>query len=596
MKKSSKSVPAVSLISPEFKKLFDSQLETVFANVRSSLKFHSVLEKQNTKSRESKIKGKKINFDLIQRAYDFAMQRHSFQKRASGDPYFVHLIGTATILSEYGGDEETIAAGFLHDVLEDTDTTKQELIEYFGINIALLVEGVTKLDELSYKSRKSKHINYLQRVLIASTRDIRVLIIKLADKLHNVRTLGFLDPVKKMEIASLVLDVYGPLAHRMGLHNLEYELEDLCFPIVSPEKFKEVKSNIEQGRLLKTQQIENMISILTAKANALKRHYGFDRKQKGYYSIYRKISQLHKSFEEIDDFSVLLVLTDSIAECYEALGLVHTTFHPVPGKLKDYIAIPQVAYNAIHTTVIGPNGTPIKVHIKTKRMNELESKGIISWLERTNILRDYDEEDLNALHTPSSLSEEEFPFYDALKKDFLDPQIFVFTANGGIVKLPWGSSAVDFAYKLNTEIGNCAEKIKVNGKLVPIWTVLDSGDIVEVITAKSPTVKKDWIDFVKSHNAKEKIKQALNLKDEKKETLQNALFIVRAVDRTGLLADLSKIIAECNVFIDEYYVIKEEGNNIVKDCFLVHVAQKKQIEKLIERCKKVRNVLDVTTS
>lgn len=534
------------------------------------------------------------DFNLIKKAYSFSKEKHGAQKRASGEPYFSHLMQTALILSEYGVDSETIAAALLHDVLEDTDVDRKELEKIFGPAIGSLVEGVTKLDVEPEKKDEKYHLNYVQQVILASQKDIRVLLIKLADKLHNLRTIDFLPPEKRKKTARLALDVFVPLANRLGMRRMQREMEDICFKVLYPEEFELLLAKIGEKRRLKIKDIEKMKPVLAEKFMAKKLQISFDQRMKSIYSFYRKMKTQGKSLDEIHDYAVLVVLAENIGDCYNALGVINTTFYPLPGKFKDFIATPtNPTYQSIHVTVVGPSGEPVKIYIRTKRMHELARKGVTVWLKDKGKMHEY----IQQWHNLEDLSKSEFLdegiFFNALKSDFLEQQIFVFTGKGAMVNLPSGSTPVDFAFKTGPETAAKLIEAKANGRIVPLWYSLASGDIVEIISGKHLTAKKEWLDFAKSHYAREKISKALKLRKKSgRQSGQRISIHVRAKDRIGLFSDIANVFAKNRISLESVQIVNEPEAKMISDYFMVRVKNRKHLEKILKKLQKVKNVIE----
>ena len=452
---------------------------------------------------------------IVELAYDFARQSHGEQKRVSGDLYFIHVWEVAMILAELRMDLPTIAAGLLHDVLEDTKVTREELKKEFGDEIYNLVEGVTKIESFHFSSPDEESAENWRKMIIATAKDIRVIIIKLADRLHNMRTLEYLNKEKQKEIAYETLTLYAPISHRLGIYNIKNELEDLSFKYLYPKEYEELKSKVDflyagAQSVLKQfiDDIQNLLSKSSIEARILYR-------TKNLYSIFRKIQRYNKPFEEIQDLLGVRIITDTVLNCYAILGIIHSNFKPVSGSFTDYIAMPKPnLYQSLHTTVVSHNGTPIEVQIRTEDMHRIAEYGIAAhWRYKHGDAFDRElNEKLNwARQWLEWLNDVESPreFMEIFKTELDVEEIFVFTPKGDVKALPKGSTPVDFAYHIHTDIGNHCVGAKVNSKIVKLDYELKSGDVCEIITKKNAAPNKDWLKFVKTQSAKSKIRKYL---------------------------------------------------------------------------------------
>ena len=452
---------------------------------------------------------------IVELAYDFARQSHGEQKRVSGNLYFIHVWEVAMILAELRMDLPTIAAGLLHDVLEDTKVTREELKKEFGDEIYNLVEGVTKIESFHFSSPDEESAENWRKMIIATAKDIRVIIIKLADRLHNMRTLEYLNKEKQKEIAYETLTLYAPISHRLGIYNIKNELEDLSFKYLYPKEYEELKSKVDflyagAQSVLKQfiDDIQNLLSKSSIEARILYR-------TKNLYSIFRKIQRYNKPFEEIQDLLGVRIITDTVLNCYAILGIIHSNFKPVSGSFTDYIAMPKPnLYQSLHTTVVSHNGTPIEVQIRTEDMHRIAEYGIAAhWRYKHGDAFDRElNEKLNwARQWLEWLNDVESPreFMEIFKTELDVEEIFVFTPKGDVKALPKGSTPVDFAYHIHTDIGNHCVGAKVNSKIVKLDYELKSGDVCEIITKKNAAPNKDWLKFVKTQSAKSKIRKYL---------------------------------------------------------------------------------------
>jgi len=518
--------------------------------------------------------------------------------RASKKPYFFHPLETALILSELNADSETIAAALLHDVIEDTNVSARRLEKLFGQEVALLVEGVTKVDIISRRGKQAQNIANLQKILLATVSDLRVLFIKLADKLHNLRTLRFLPKQKQIAIARHALEVYAPLAHKLGIHKIKHEMEEICFSVLEPHEYALLKKEIAKRRKHSEPEIKEIIKMVSKNCR-VGRALSVYTMQKGVYNIFRKIAATGKSLNEIYDYLIVVILVDSVRECYECLGMIHSMFPPIARKLKDYIAIPQSnGYKSIHTTVIGPRGKPVKIYIRTKEMDDLAEKGMIVAHTDKNFAKAFGKR-VSALKKSlvkdlSKKSEKEF--LESFKTDFLEDSVFFFDKHGNVCELPFGSTPLDFAFFFGKEDGLHFEKARVNGKDVAPWYEIQSSDIVEVYFSKQIGVNRQWLSFVKSKAAVEAIEKALEKKHAKKRIAARVpptkLKIV-AVDKIGLFLDLAKVFSDNKVNIESLSAeaLPREQKAIleINACF----CDKKQLARVVARLQKTRNVFDV---
>lgn len=459
-----------------------------------------------------------VDIDFIHKAYTFSLNAHKDQKRESGEPYIIHPLEVACILAELGLDTSTIAAGLLHDVIEDTEYTYEQVCEIFSVEIANLVEGVSKLGKIKYKSKEEQQADNVRKMLLAMARDIRVILIKLADRLHNMRTLKYMPENKQKEKAKEVLDIFAPLAHRLGISKIKWELEDLALRYLQPTKYYELVKLISDKRAEREEQINHIISQLKLHLAMVSIKADIEGRPKHFYSIYRKMESKNKNIDQIFDLTAIRILVEDIGSCYAALGIVHTMYKPIPGRFKDYIAMPKPnMYQSLHSTVIGPFGKPFEIQIRTYDMHRTAEYGIAAHWKYKEANGANGAEGDNSLDSKLSWLREMLEwqgetsdaeeFMEGFKIDLFSDEVFVFTPKGDVINLPSDSTPIDFAYTIHTDVGHRCTGAKVNGKIVTLEYRLKTGEIVEVLTSpgtKGPSI--DWLNIAKSNQAKSKIK------------------------------------------------------------------------------------------
>ena len=466
---------------------------------------------------------------LIQKAYNYAKEKHGDQLRKSGEPYIIHPTNVAYTIADLGLDEQTISAALLHDVVEDTDATYEDIVKEFGKEIADMVDGVTKLKQIQHASIEENQVENYRKMFLAMGKDIRVIIIKLADRLHNMRTLEFLRPDRQIAIATETMQLYAPLANRLGLYAMKWELEDLSFKYLYPKEYEDLVKGIEQKREERLKFIQKIMDDIRIQLK--KQHIDAEvtGRAKHLYSIYRKMKRDNKTLEQIYDLFALRIIVNSVKDCYAVLGVVHEMYSPLPGRFKDYIAVPKTnMYQSIHTTLLGEKGTPFEVQIRTWDMHRIAEYGIAAhWAYKEanygskkgqKVVKVQDDKLAWLRETLEWQQEMQDPqeFLETLKTELFEDEVYVFTPKGAIKVLPRGATPIDFAYSIHAEIGNKMVGAKINSKMVPIITTIKNGDIVEIITSensKGPSM--DWLKFVKSTSAKSKINSWF--KKEKKE-------------------------------------------------------------------------------
>ena len=479
------------------------------------------------------------NMDQIIKAYHFAQSAHEGQYRNSGEEYFVHPYHVAMILADLNMDEQTIIAGLLHDVIEDTDITYGEICTQFGKEVADLVEGVTKLKKLQYKTKQENQAENLRKMVVAMAEDIRVIIIKLADRLHNMRTLEYMSEEKKKEKAIETLEIYAPLAHRLGMSRIKWELEDLSLRYLDPDGYYDLVDKVSKRRKEREEYIQVIIEELDEKLKEMGIHGDISGRPKSFYSIYKKMVYQDKSFEQIFDLTAIRIIVDSVKDCYGVLGIVHTMWKPIPGRFKDYIAMPKPnMYQSIHTTVIGPKGEIFEVQIRTWDMHRTAEYGIAAhWKYKEGSLKtDNFDEKLTwlrqLLEWQKDLKDPQ-EFMETLKIDLFTDEVYVFTPRGDVINLPNGSTPIDFAYRVHTDIGNTCVGAKVDGRIVPLDYKLKNGNIVEVLTSVNSAPSRDWLKIVKSSQAKTKIRQWFKKEDKDLNITKGKEILEREVKRQG---------------------------------------------------------------
>ncbi|MBC6360973.1 RelA/SpoT family protein [Lactobacillus apis] len=453
---------------------------------------------------------------FIEEAYQFAKKAHANQKRASGQPYIVHPTQVAGTLANLGLDPDTIAAGFLHDTVEDTDVTNDELKEKFGKDVAFIVDGVTKLNKYEYKSHQEFLAENHRKMLIAMAKDIRVIMVKLADRLHNMHTLEHLRPDKQRRIASETMDIYAPLADRLGIGTIKWELEDLSFHYLNPKEYYRIVNLMSLKRSERENYINDTINTLKSSLDSLGIKYDIQGRPKHIYSIYKKMVNKHKDFNEIYDLLAVRVIVDTVKDCYAVLGAVHTKWKPMPGRFKDYIAVPKVnGYQSLHTTIIGPGGRPLEIQIRTEQMHEVAEYGVAAhWAYKRGNFNGVEQTDSNEkldmvreILELKDETQDASEFMKSVKSEIFSDRVYVFTPKGEVYELPKGSVTLDFAYEIHTQVGSHAVGAKVNGKLVPLDYKLKNGDVIDIMTQSNASPSRDWIDLVKTSRARNKIRR-----------------------------------------------------------------------------------------
>jgi len=454
------------------------------------------------------------NVDLVLRAYDFSAKKHQGQRRLSGEPYLTHPLEVAGIIAELRLDVPSVVTGLLHDTVEDTLATLEELEALFGQEVAGLVDGVTKIGQVTFSSREERQAENFRKMLLAMARDIRVILVKLADRTHNMRTLAHVKPDRQIEIAQETLDIYAPLAHRLGISWLKSELEDQALRFLHPEVYYQLKRSVAKKRAERERYTKEVVAILSRRLTEAGIEAEVNGRPKHFYSIYQKMQAQNLLYDQIYDLIAFRVIVDSVGECYEALGVVHAHWKPVPGRFKDYIALPKPnGYQSLHTTVIGPWGERIEIQIRTREMHRVAEYGIAAhWRYKQGAdgrsAPDPDERFVwlrQLLEWQQQLQDPQ-EFLRSVKEDLFSEEVFVFTPKGDLLSFPVGSTVIDFAYRIHSEVGHHCAGARVNGRIVPLKYTLQSGDTVEIVTTATQTPSKDWLKLVKTSRAKQRIR------------------------------------------------------------------------------------------
>jgi len=481
------------------------------------------------------------SFDALEKAYNLCIEKHEGQFRASGEPFSTHPIQVAYLLAEMGLDLNSVIAALLHDLVEDTEVTEEDIRNEFGETVELLVSGVTKLGKIPYHTKEEQQIESLRKMFLAMAKDVRVIVIKLADRLHNMRTMKSMPETKQREKARETLEVYAPLAHRLGMSKIKQELEDLSLRYIDPIGYYEIVDKISQKREEREKYIEEIINVLTERLSQLTIECHIEGRAKHFYSIYRKMFMQNKTIDEIYDLFAVRVIVDDVAECYAVLGMVHDLFKPMPGRFKDYIAMPKPnMYQSLHSTLIGPNGTSFEIQIRTWEMHNTAENGIAAhWKYKEGKTGKNDLDDklqwikqLLEIQKDMTNAEE---FMNTLKIDMFSDEVFVFTPKGDVVNLPAGSTPIDFAYAIHSAVGNKMNGAKVNGKIVTLDYKLVNGDIIDIITSntvRGPNL--DWLKIAKTSQARNKINQWFK-KENRAENIQKGKEILEKELKKSLI-------------------------------------------------------------
>jgi guanosine-3',5'-bis(diphosphate) 3'-pyrophosphohydrolase len=560
---------------------------------------------------------KKNPASIIGKAFTFSEKAHAGQKRKSGEPYFNHPLATADILHSWNLDESTIAAGLLHDTVEDTGVPLETIKKEFGEEVAFLVDGVTKLGHIKYrgsvaKATEQNKAENLRKMVLALSQDLRVVFIKLADRMHNMKTLGALPPAKQKRIALETDEIYASLAYRLGMHNVSGELQDLAFPFLHPREYEWILSTTKERYAQRFKYLEHTKPLVK---KLLEDHdikpLDIEIRAKRYSSLYKKLVKRDMDIERVHDLVAMRIIVATLPECYAALGVIHEAWPPLPHRIKDYIAMPKPnAYRSLHTTVIGPEGKRMEVQIRTKEMHDENEYGIaahwlykqkkdgevisgkklaqeIAWVQQ---LKNWQERFEGNVDDPEG-------FLQAMRINFFTDRIFAVTPRGDVIDLPVGSTPVDFAYHVHSEIGNSATGAKVNGIIMPLDHILKSGDVVEIVTQKGKKPSEDWLNFAKTTIARDHIRMSLRKKNAFAGSLilpDHAEIKIIVEDRVGLIKDVSGTIAQLHIAILSFHTESAKGGRLHITKVEVQSTDKKKIEKIIAKLHTVKGVKEAT--
>src|SRR5579875_2189724 len=494
---------------------------------------------------------------LVRRAYEYSARMHRGQKRRSGEPYVTHPLNVALIIAELRLDMPSIVTGLLHDVVEDTGASLDEVQSLFGGEVARLVDGMTKVSKITFSSREEKQAENFRKMVIAMAHDIRVVLIKLADRLHNMRTLNHLPPDRQEEISRETLEIYAPIAHRLGIYWLKSELEDCAFRYLNPSAYAMLKAQVAKKRAEREEYIRGVIDILARRLKDGGVNAEVTGRPKHFYSIHTKMQQEEVGFDEIYDLVAFRIIVPTLRECYEALGIVHPNWKPIPGRFKDYIALPKPnMYQSLHTTVIGPRGQRMEVQIRTREMHEVAEHGIAahwSYKEGGAELRDTQRFAwLRRLIEWQQNLKDPQEFLSTVKDDLFPEEVFVFTPKGDLLDFPQGATVIDFAYRIHSQVGHHLAGARVNGRMVPLRYQLKSGDTVEVITSERQTPGKDWANFVVTARAKSRIRQWLRQQQAERSREMGVALLDRELTPTGLTVAQLKSKNRCEPALKEF--------------------------------------------
>ena len=526
------------------------------------------------------------DIEELEKAFEFAKKLHSGQYRVSEEPYIIHPMEVVKILIGLRADKHTLMAGFLHDILEDTDTKPEELQELFGDDVLNLVQGVTKLGKLQFKSTEERQAENFRRMFIAMASDVRIIFLKLADRLHNMRTLNYMVPAKQQRIAQETLDIFAPLANRLGVGKIKAELEDLSLKYLHPDKYYEIAQLVSQKKAERDDTVNHLIESITKDVKASGINATITGRAKHYYSIYKKMNRLNVAFHDLYDITAVRVIVDTEKECYEVLGLIHSRFKPIPGRFKDYIAMPKGnMYQSLHTSVIGPRQKPLEVQIRTWEMHEIAEYGVAAhWRykekgsQKADSASDVKFSWMRKLVEYNKDTKDAADYVDSVKLDLFSDQVFAFTPGGDVIDLPQGATPVDFAYRIHSDVGHKTVGALINGRIAQLDTKLKNGDIVEIMTSKVAAPRLDWLHFVVTKQAASRIR--IWYKKNKREDHIN-------IGKANLEHELTKSIFDDYVKEGEFEKVAKQMNYVsADDLFAALGYGETTLNKIINRLKK----------
>ena len=557
------------------------------------LKFEQLMESAKTYITKPE------NVKLIEKAFLYAEEKHHNQFRRSGEPYIMHPLEVALILTTFHAGPTTIAAGLLHDVLEDTRVTYEEMVQEFGEEIASLVDGVSKLGQLKYVSKEQEQASNHQKMFIAMAKDIRVIIIKLADRLHNMRTLKYMPKEKQIQISKETLEIFVPIAHRLGMYRLKSELEDRALRYLDPDEYYYIAGLINEKQKEREQDIQNMIEHISALLKEANIEFDIKGRVKNIYSVHKKMREKHKEFSEIFDLLALRIIVNDEATCYHVLGIIHANFKPIPTRIKDYIAMPKPnMYQSLHTTVIGPNGKIFEVQIRTYEMDNVAEFGVAAhwaYKENLNITSEQEQYEIQKklkwykkMVEYSENDDDAEDIVELMKDDIFSANVYVYTPQGDVIDLPQGATPLDFAYRIHTEVGHRTVGAIVNGKIVPLTYELKTGDVVEIKTSKqSYGPSEDWLKIVKTQHAKNKIKQFFNKQNRGLVIEQGKDLVTRALE--GRVPSITETLGNEN-YLKKF---KKQGINNLEDLYYAVGKRTVSIQQILQKLEEDKPGLDI---
>ena len=534
------------------------------------------------------------DINSLEKAFEFAKKLHDGQFRISEEPYIIHPMEVVKILISLRADIHTLMAGFLHDILEDTDTKPEEIKELFGEDVLNLVQGVTKLGKLQFKSKEERQAENFRKMFIAMANDVRIIFLKLADRLHNMRTLNFMSAQKQQKIAQETLDIFAPLANRMGVGKIKAELEDLSLKYLHPDRYYEIAQLVSQKKVEREMAVNLLIEKISKDVKASGINAKITGRAKHYYSIYKKMTRLNVAFHDLYDITAVRVIVDSEKECYEVLGLIHSQFKPIPGRFKDYIAMPKGnMYQSLHTSVIGPRQKPLEVQIRTWEMHEIAEYGIAAhWRYKEKGSKKADSANdikfswMRKLVEYNKDTQDAEDYVNSVKLDIFSDQVFAFTPGGDVIDLPQNATPVDFAYRIHSDVGNKTVGALINGRIAQLDTKLKNGDIVEIMTSKVSAPRLDWLNFVVTKQASSKIKQWYK-KNKREDHIE--------IGRANLEHELTKAIFDDYVKAGDFNKVAKQMNYVsADDLFAALGYGETTIAKIINRLKKPEKKEEIT--